>query len=106
MAWFYLILGGFFEMGWAIGIKLSTTMKVKFWGISIAAVSMILALFLLYQAQKTLPIGTAYAVWTGIGAVATVIMGIILFDEPTTFWRMFSLMMIIGGVIGLNLSTT
>ena len=104
MAWFYLILGGFFEMGWAVGLKLSQTMPVKAWGILLAVVSMSLSMFLLYLAQRTLAIGTAYVVWTGIGAVSTLLVGIFFFGDSAGFWRLFSAGLIVLGVIGLKIT--
>jgi len=105
MAWFYLILGGLFEMGWALGLKFSQTMQVKFWGILFAIVSMSLSVFLLYLAQRQIAIGTAYVVWTGIGAVGTLLAGILLFGDSASFWRLFSAALIIVGVIGLKLAS-
>lgn len=104
MAWFYLILGGFFEMGWAVGLKLSQTMQVKAWGILLAVMSMSLSMFLLYLAQRTLAIGTAYVVWTGIGAVSTLLVGIFFFGDSAGFWRLFSAGLIVLGVIGLRIT--
>lgn len=105
MGWVFLILGGLFEMGWALGLKLSQTMPVKIWGILIAVFSMALSMFLLYTAQKTIPIGTAYVVWTGIGAVGTLLAGIFLFGDSAGFWRLFSAALIILGVIGLKVAS-
>lgn len=104
MAWCYLILGGFFEMGWAVGLKLSQTMQVKAWGILLAVMSMSLSMFLLYLAQRTLAIGTAYVVWTGIGAVSTLLVGIFFFGDSAGFWRLFSAGLIVLGVIGLRIT--
>ena len=100
MAWFYLILGG-----WAVGLKLSQSMPVKIWGILIAIFSMALSMFLLYVAQRTIAIGTAYVVWTGIGAVGTLLMGIFFFGDSAGFWRLFSAALIVLGVIGMKLSS-
>jgi quaternary ammonium compound-resistance protein SugE len=104
MAWIYLILGGLFEMGWTLGLKLSETMQVKVWGILLAVVSMALSMFLLYIAQRSIPIGTAYVVWTGIGAVGTLLVGIFLFGDSAGFWRLFSAGLIVIGVIGLKIA--
>lgn len=104
MAWLYLILGGLFEMGWAVGLKLSQTMPVKMWGILMAVVSMSLSLFLLYLAQRTISMGTAYVIWTGIGAVGTLAVGILFFGDAVGFWRLFSASLIVLGVIGLRMS--
>lgn len=104
MAWFYLILGGFFEMGWTVGLKLSQSMQVKWLGILMAVVSMAISMFLLYLAQRTIAIGTAYVVWTGIGAVSTLLIGILFFGDSAGLWRIFSAALIIGGVIGLKIT--
>ena len=91
-------------MGWALGLKLSETMQVKVWGILLAVVSMALSMFLLYVAQRTIAIGTAYVVWTGSGAGGTLLMGIFFFGDSAGFWRLFSAALIVLGVIGLKLS--
>lgn len=104
MAWVYLILGGIFEMGWAVGLKLSQLMSVKIWGILMAVVSMAVSMFLLYLAQRTIAIGTAYVIWTGIGAVGTLLVGIFFFGDSAGFWRLFSAALIIIGVIGLKIT--
>jgi quaternary ammonium compound-resistance protein SugE len=100
----YLIFAGFFEVGWPLGLKLSQTTPSKFLGIIIAVVSMILSGLLLWLAQKTIPIGTAYAVWTGIGAVGTLIIGIIYFGDSASIWRMLSALLIVIGIVGLKLA--
>ncbi len=105
MAWFLLLLGGLFEMGWAVGLKLADTLPARWMGWLLAAASMALSLTLLYLAQRTIPIGTAYAVWTGIGAVGTFILGIVLFGEEANFWRLFSALLVIAGLVGLKLSS-
>ena len=103
MAWFYLILGGFFEMGWTVGLKLSQSMQPRWLYIAMAVLSMSLSLFLLYLAQRTIAIGTSYVVWTGIGAVSTLLIGILFFGDSAGLWRLFSAALIIGGVVGLKL---
>lgn len=104
MNWLYLILAGFFEIGWPLGLKLSQTMPSKLPGILIASISIILSGMLLWMAQKTIPIGTAYAVWTGIGAVGTLTVGIVYFGDSASIWRMASALLIVIGIIGLRLS--
>lgn len=104
MNWFYLILAGIFEIGWPLGLKLSQTMPSKFLGVLIAVVSMSLSGLLLWIAQKAIPIGTAYAVWTGIGAVGTLLVGIIYFGDSASIWRMLSALFIIIGIVGLKLA--
>lgn len=104
MSWIFLILAGFFEIGWPLGLKLSQTMTSKVFGVSLALVSMSLSGFLLWEAQKTIPIGTAYAVWTGIGAVGTMVVGIIYFGDSSSIWRMLSALLIVIGIVGLKLA--
>lgn len=82
MSWFYLIILGLFEIGWPLGLKLSQTMTERYPGIALAVVSISLSGLFLWLAQKSIPIGTAYAVWTGIGAVGTLLVGIVF------FWRL------------------
>jgi quaternary ammonium compound-resistance protein SugE len=104
MNWIYLILAGMFEIGWPLGLKLSQTMQSKTLGILIAIVSMSLSGLFLWIAQKTIPIGTAYAVWTGIGAVGTLFVGIIAFGDSANIWRMLSALLIVAGIVGLKLA--
>lgn len=104
MSWVYLILAGLFEIGWPLGIKLSQTMPSKILGIVLAIISMIASMWLLWIAQKTIPIGTAYVVWTGIGAVGTLILGITFFGDSTSIYRLLSALLIIIGVVGLKLA--
>ena len=104
MAWIYLIVAGLFEIGWAIGLKYTegfTRLLPSVWTIG----SMILSIVLLGLALKTLPVGTAYAVWTGIGAVGTAALGIYLFAEPATVARLLCIGLILSGIVGLKLVT-
>jgi quaternary ammonium compound-resistance protein SugE len=104
MAWTYLFFAGLFEIGWAIGLKYTdgfTRLVPTIWTIA----SMIVSLLLLGLALKTLPVGTGYAVWTGIGTVGTAILGIVLFGEPATILRLASIGLILSGIIGLKLVT-
>ncbi|HVD75361.1 MAG TPA: quaternary ammonium compound efflux SMR transporter SugE [Xanthobacteraceae bacterium] len=104
MAWIYLTIAGLFEIGWAIGLKYTegfTRLLPSLWTIS----SMILSIVLLGLALKTLPVGTAYAVWTGIGAVGTAALGIYLFAEPATVARLLCIGLILSGIVGLKLVT-
>ena len=103
MAWVYLFFAGLFEIGWAIGLKY-TEGFTRFWPSVLTALSMIVSLTLLGLALKTLPVGTGYAVWTGIGAVGTVILGITLLDEPANAGRLVCVALIIAGIIGLKLT--
>ncbi|MFN4147931.1 MAG: quaternary ammonium compound efflux SMR transporter SugE [Rhodocyclaceae bacterium] len=104
MAWALLILAGLFEVVWAIGIKY-TEGFTRFWPSLITLVSMVASVVLLGLSVKTLPVGTAYAVWVGVGAVGTAILGIVLFAEAATLGRLLSLGLIIIGIIGLKLAT-
>ncbi|MBF9252270.1 multidrug efflux SMR transporter [Pontibacter sp. 172403-2] len=100
-AWIYLVLAGICEIGWAFGLKYSAGFTKI--GVSIATVVvMILSFILLAQAMKTLPLGTAYATWTGIGAVGTALIGIVFLNEPRDFVRILCLLLIVCGVIGLK----
>ena len=104
MAWIYLTVAGFFEIGWAIGLKYTdgfTRLLPSLWTLA----SMILSIVLLGLALRTLPVGTAYAVWTGIGAVGTAALGIYLFAEPATVARLLCIGLILSGIIGLKLVT-
>jgi quaternary ammonium compound-resistance protein SugE len=103
MNWIILIIAGFFEIAWAIGLKLSDNLHDLKWTI-FTLITLILSMYLLSVAMKTLPLGTAYTVWTGIGAIGTVILGIYLFKEPIDFWRIFFLSMIFIGILGLRFS--
>ncbi|UNZ00313.1 multidrug efflux SMR transporter [Zhouia spongiae] len=102
MNWVYLVLAGLFEIGWPLGLKLSQTMSSKILGIAIAIVSMLLSGILLWFAQKTIPIGTAYAVWTGIGAVGTLIIGILYFGDSASVLKLLSASLIVIGIVGLK----
>lgn len=102
MSWIYLLIAAVFEIGWPLGFKLSQVTPHKWPWIAVAAVSMTLSGFFLWLAQKAIPIGTAYAVWTGIGAVGTVMIGILFFKDPAGLMRLLFIAMIIAGVIGLK----
>ena len=101
MAWVVLLLAGLFEVGWAVGLKY-TNGFTRLWPTVATAASMAVSLGLLGVALRTLPLGTAYAVWTGVGAVGTVVLGIALFDEPATAGRLASVTLIVAGIIGLK----
>jgi len=102
MSWIYLVIAGLFEIGWPLGLKLSQTITPKYLGIIIAIISMSLSGMFLLMAQKNLPIGTAYAVWTGIGAVGTLIVGIVFFGDSASIWRLLSASLIVMGIVGLK----
>jgi quaternary ammonium compound-resistance protein SugE len=104
LAWIYLLVAGLFEIGWAIGLKYTDGFS-RLWPSLGTIAAMILSLAFLGLALKSLPVGTAYAVWTGIGAVGTVILGIVLFAEPATALRLGCVGLILAGIIGLKLVT-
>jgi quaternary ammonium compound-resistance protein SugE len=104
MAWIYLVVAGLFEIGWPLGLKLSQTTAHKVVWILFAIVSMSASGLFLWLAQKSIPLGTAYAVWTGIGAVGAFIVGILLFKDSASFFRILSVTFIVIGIIGLKLS--
>jgi quaternary ammonium compound-resistance protein SugE len=105
MAWIYLVFAGIFEWGWPVGLKLGVTdvATEPLW-LVFAAVSMGLSGYLLLLAQRTIPMGTAYAVWTGIGAVGTFLLGILLFGDVASGARFFFIGLIIAGIIGLKMA--
>ena len=104
MAWLILMVAGLFEVGWAVGLKYSQGFT-RLWPSLWTAAAMIVSLGLLGLALRSLPLGTAYAVWTGVGAVGTVILGIVLFGEPTDALRLGSIALIVAGIVGLKLVT-
>jgi len=101
MAWLTLVIAGLFEIGWAVGLKYSNGFT-KLWPSVGTAVALTLSMVLLGVAMRTLPLGTAYAVWTGIGTVGTAIFGIFVFNEPATAVRLVCLTMIVAGILGLK----
>ena len=105
MNWILLIIAGFFEVGFAtcLGKAKATSGATSTWWIVGFFICLSISMFLLYRATQTLPIGTAYAVWTGIGAVGTVLVGIFIFKEPADFWRVFFLATLISSIIGLKI---
>lgn len=104
MDWLILIIAGFFEVGFAtcLGKAKETTGSTSMWWMVGFFLSLSISMYLLYKATQTLPVGTAYAVWTGIGAAGTVLVGIFIFKEPAEFWRLFFLTTLIASVIGLK----
>lgn len=104
MNWLILVVAGLFEVGFAtcLGKARESTGNVAIFWWAGFAVCLSLSMYLLYRATLTLPVGTAYAVWTGIGAVGTAIMGIVFFREPADFWRVFFIATLIGSVVGLK----
>jgi quaternary ammonium compound-resistance protein SugE len=104
MAWMYLVIAGMAEIGWPLGLKLSQTTIYKIPWVVFAIVSMSVSGVFLWLAQKSIPVGTAYAVWTGIGAVGTFVVGILLFKDSASFIRILSMTLIVIGLVGLKLS--
>lgn len=104
MAWTYLVLAGLFEIGWAIGLKY-TDGFTRLVPSLLTAISMVVSVVLLGLALKTLPVGTGYAVWTGIGTVGTAILGIYLLGEPAAVTRLACIGLIVAGILGLKLSS-
>ena len=102
MAWIYLVVAGLFEIGWAIGLKYTDGFS-RLWPSIGTIAAMIVSLGFLGLALKSLPVGTAYAVWTGVGAVGTAILGIILFGESAAAARLFCIGLILAGIVGLKL---
>ena len=103
-AWLILVLGGMFEIAWAIGMKYSEGFS-RPWPTAWTVITMLLSLWLLAIAMKSLPVGTAYAVWVGVGAVGTALFGILLFHEPAHGARLASITLIVAGIVGLKLAT-
>jgi quaternary ammonium compound-resistance protein SugE len=104
MNWAILVVAGVFEVGWAIGLKY-TEGFTRLWPTVWTVLAMIISLGLLGVAMKTLPVGTAYSVWVGVGAIGTVILGIVLLGEPMGTARLISVALILAGIVGLKLST-
>jgi quaternary ammonium compound-resistance protein SugE len=104
MSWTILIVAGLLEIGWAVGLKLSDGLSKPLPAV-VTITAMIASMVLLGIAVRTLPLGTAYAVWTGIGAVGSVLLGIALFKEPATAGRLLCVAAIVGGIVGLKLLT-
>jgi quaternary ammonium compound-resistance protein SugE len=105
MAWIYLFIAGLFETAWAIGLKYSEGFT-KLGPSLFTAAAMIISFYLLALALRTLPVGTGYAVWTGIGTVGAAILGIVLFDESRALPRVLCIFLIVAGIIGLKLTSS
>jgi quaternary ammonium compound-resistance protein SugE len=104
VAWVILVIAGLFEIGWAIGLKY-TEGFTRLWPTIGTAISLIASMGLLGAAVRYLPLGTAYAIWTGIGTVGTALLGIFLFREPATVARLLCIALIVTGIVGLKLVT-
>ena len=104
MAWILLIIAGLFEIGWPLGFKLASMHSKYFiWFIGLSILSMGLSGYFLYLAQKSIPIGTAYVIWTGIEAIGTVLLGILFFHDSVNIFRLLFLSLILIGIVGLKL---
>jgi quaternary ammonium compound-resistance protein SugE len=101
MEWVCLVVAGLFECGWAIGLKYTDGVS-KIGPLVLTIVSMVMSVWLLSVAMKTIPVGTAYAVWTGIGAIGVAVMGMVLFGESRDILRMICLFLILSGIVGLK----
>jgi quaternary ammonium compound-resistance protein SugE len=104
MTWFILFVAGLFEIAWAVGLKY-TNGFTRLWPTIGTAAALLASMSLLGIALRTLPLGTAYAVWTGIGSVGTAVLGIVLFREPATAMRLVCIGLIVSGIVGLKLAT-
>jgi len=102
MAWLYLVIAGFFEIGWAVGLKYTEGFS-RLWPSIWTLAAMTLSIVMLGLALRSLPLGTAYAVWTGIGTVGTALLGMVLFGDPATAGRLACIALIVAGIIGLKL---
>lgn len=105
MPWILLAVAGLLEVGWAIGLKY-TEGFTRLWPSVFTAAAMLASVVLLSIAMKSLPVGTSYAIWVGVGAVGTAILGMVLFGEPATAGRLASLGLIVAGIVGLKLAST
>jgi quaternary ammonium compound-resistance protein SugE len=105
MAWMILVVAGLLEVGWAIGLKY-TEGFTRLWPSVATLAAMTGSVLLLGLAMKSLPVGTAYAVWVGVGAVGTALLGMVLFGEPATVGRLISLGLIVAGIVGLKLASS
>ena len=104
MAWVLLVIAGLLEVGWAIGLKY-TDGFTRLWPSVFTTIAMVLSVVMLGVAMKSLPVGTSYAVWVGVGAVGTAILGMVLFGEPASAGRLASLGLIVAGIVGLKLAS-
>lgn len=105
MEWIYLLVAAVFEIGWPLGFKLSSTQPGRFgWWIAFAVLCMALSGVFLYFAQRTIPVSTAYIVWTGMGAIGTLLIGILFFGDSASLMRMLFALLILIGIAGLELT--
>lgn len=104
MSWVYLILAGLFEIGWPVGLKMAQEPGTRWWGVAVAVFFMGVSGSLLWMAQRQLPMGTAYAVWTGIGAAGTFLVGVLFYGDPSSLMRCMGVLLIVAGVLTLKLA--
>ena len=104
MAWLYLLLAGAFEIGWPVGLKMAQETETRVVGVLVAVTFMAISGFLLWLAQKEIPIGTSYAIWTGIGAAGTFVIGVLFYGDPSSIGRYLGVALIVAGVATLKLS--
>lgn len=104
MSWIYLIVAGFLEIGWPVGLKMAQTPGTRVIGVIMAMTFIVASGVFLYLAQRQIPIGTAYAVWTGIGAAGTFLVGVLFYQDPATLLRVSGVLLIVGGVVLLKMA--
>lgn len=104
MAWLYLVGAGLLEIGWPVGLKMAQASATRWTGIALGVAFMAASGFLLWLAQRDIPIGTAYAIWTGIGAAGTFLLGVMIYDDPASLARFAGVALIIAGVVTLKLA--
>lgn len=104
MAWIYLLLAGVLEIGWPVGLKIAQNPATRTTGVFVALIFLLGSGYLLWLAQRTIPMGTAYAVWTGIGAAGTFLVGVVIFRDPASFLHYLGAALIISGVIALKIA--
>ena len=104
MAWIYLLIAGLFEIGWPLGLKLTQTTKYFYTSLSLSLLAIVISSALLYVAQKQIPIGIAYGVWTGIGAAGTFVVGVYMFNDNSSVYSWLGICLIILGIILLKTS--
>lgn len=105
MAWIYLVIAGLLEIGWPVGLKISQEPETRWFGVGLAIIFMLCSGIMLWLAQRDIPIGTAYAVWTGIGAAGTFLVGVLYFGDPSSIVRYAGVVLIVAGVIVLKLAS-
>ena len=104
MSWVYLIVAGLLEIGWPVGLKMAQTPGTRITGVIMAVTFIVASGVFLYLAQRQIPIGTAYAVWTGIGAAGTFLVGVLFYQDPATLLRVAGVLLIVGGVVLLKMA--